>query len=338
MLSNKRYIISRVISDLRNGFCVCLVKNARKTFFFCKNTIHPEILKTIHDCKVVATKEYFNHHYRGDAAGVQSENVVLSQVVSDSGERWFSFEKNTNDVENFAIQLAKTAELQPILISTETVIEGIPFETINVNDIDFNIQTFQYEIAFIAKANIQLAHAPKAEIYAFGSKFGGHEHYAILVNNPLEEENPLVRIHSSCYTGDLLSSLRCDCRDQLQEAIAFMNNSSGILLYVMQEGRGIGLANKIKAYNFQQAQGLDTVESNFAVGFEDEERSFLPASKMLEFFGKSAVRLITNNPKKSKDLENLGIKVLETVPTYFNPNEFNAEYLKVKKEKMGHTI
>lgn len=338
MLSNKRYIISRVISDLRNGFCVCLVKNARKTFFFCKNTIHPEILKEINDCKVVTTKEFFNIHYKGDAAGVQSQNVVLSQVKSESGERWFSFERNSDDVENFAIQLTKTAELQPILIETETAIEGIPFEVVNFDDFAFDIKTFQYEISFIAKADIQLAHAPKAEIYAFGSKFGGHEHYAILVNNPLKEENPLVRIHSSCYTGDLLASLRCDCRDQLQEAITFMNNSSGILLYVMQEGRGIGLANKIKAYNLQQEQGLDTVESNFAVGFEDEERSFLPASKMLEFFGKHAVRLITNNPKKANDLETLGIKVLETVPTYFNPNEFNAEYLKVKKEKMGHIL
>ncbi len=338
MLNNKRYVISRVISDLRNGFCVCLVQNARKTFFFCKQTIHPDVLNLIKNCKVVTTKEYFNHHYKSDASGVQTQNVILGQTVSDSGERWFSFEQNAGEIENFAIQIVKTAELQPILISTETEIEGIPFETINVNNIDFDIKIFQYEISFIAKANIQLVKAPKAEIYAFGSKFGGHEHYAILVNDPLKEENPLVRIHSSCYTGDLLASLRCDCRDQLQEAIAFMNNSSGILLYVMQEGRGIGLANKIKAYNFQQEQGLDTVESNFAVGFEDEERSFLPACKMLEFFGKNAVRLITNNPKKSQDLENLGIQVLETVPTYFKPNEFNAEYLQVKKEKMGHIL
>jgi GTP cyclohydrolase II len=338
MLSNKRYILSSAISGLRNGFCVCLIKNARKTFFFCKNTIHPEILQEINDCKVVTTKEYFNYYYSGDASGIQNENVVLSQTLLQSGERWFSFEQNADDVDNFAIQLAKIAELQPILIATQNEIEGLPYQTIDIDNIDFDVKTFQYEISFIAKAKIQLAKAQNAEIYAFCSKFGGHEHYAILINDPLKDKNPLVRIHSSCYTGDLLASLRCDCRDQLQESIAFMNNSSGILLYVMQEGRGIGLANKIKAYNLQQENGLDTVESNFAVGFEDEERSFVPAVKMLHFFQKKDIKLITNNPKKADDISKLGITVAETVPTYFNPNQFNAEYLQVKKDKMGHTL
>ena len=339
MLNNKRYIISRVISDIRNGFCVCLVKNARKTFFFCKNTIHPEILSKIKDCNIVTTKEYFNHHFVGDASGIATESVILKQNLSNN-DRWFSFDRVANDVEIFALQLAKTAELQPILIEIDTMdgLNNIPFETIEIDNVDFDIKTFQYEISFIAEAKIQLAKAPNAEIYAFCSKFGGHEHYAILVNNPLKETNPLVRIHSSCYTGDLLASLRCDCRDQLQETIALMNESSGILLYIMQEGRGIGLANKIKAYSLQQESGLDTVESNLALGFEDDERSFLPAVKMLEFFNKKSIRLITNNPKKAHDIEQFGISVIETVPTYFNPNQYNAEYLQVKKDKMGHTI
>lgn len=320
-----RFKTARMISDLRNGFCVCLVENARKTFFFCRNTIHPKTLLTIQNYDVITTKEYYNHHHNDK---VQS-NVVLNSHLE--------FQRNTTPHEDIAIQIIKTAELQPIIISTETESQ-VPFETVNINDIDFDIKNFRYEINMMAKSKIQLHNAPSSEIYAFSSKFGGHEHYAILINNPLKEENPLVRIHSSCYTGDLLASLRCDCRDQLQESIAQMNKTSGILLYIMQEGRGIGLANKILAYNFQQEQNLDTVESNFAVGFEDDERSFLPAFKILEYLGKNSIRLLTNNPKKANDLTQLGIKVIETVPTYFKPHQHNQEYLQVKKEKMGHAI
>lgn len=316
---------SRVISDLRNGFCVCLVKNARKTFFFSQNTIHPEVLMKIKKYSIITTKEYFNFHYNENS----NANVVLAED--------YVLQRSTNEMEDIALQMLKTAELQPIAIMAEEE-PAVPFETIDIDDINFDIKNFRYEISFLAKSKIQLNHAPSSEIYAFGSKFGGHEHYAILINNPLQEEHPLVRIHSSCYTGDLLASLRCDCRDQLQESIAFMSKTSGILLYIMQEGRGIGLANKILAYNFQQEQGLDTVESNFAVGFEDDERSFLPAFKILEYLGKNSIRLVTNNPKKVQDLAQFNITVVETVPTYLKPNEHNQEYLHVKKNKMGHKI
>lgn len=322
-----RYRLSRIISDLRNGFCVCLVENARKTFFFCNQTIHPEIFNNLPKYQIIATEEYFNHHYNKQLKG----NVVLN---SD-----YSFIKHTSSIQNIAIQITKAAELQPILIQIDDTspIPSVPYETIDVNDISHDIINFRYELTFLAKSPIQLTNAPNSELYAFASKFGGHTHYAILINNPLKVENPLVRIHSSCYTGDLLSSLRCDCRDQLQESISFMNQTNGILLYIMQEGRGIGLANKIIAYNFQQKQKLDTVESNFAVGFQDDERSFVPASKILEYFNKTSIRLITNNPKKVNDLPE-AITVTETIPTFLKPNKYNQEYLKVKQNKMGHTI
>jgi GTP cyclohydrolase II len=217
-----------------------------------------------------------------------------------------------------------------------TIKKVVPYETINTDEIDFDIKEFQYEINFISKADIQLANAPHCAIYAFSSKYGGYEHYAILVNNPLAENVPLVRIHSSCYTGDLISSLRCDCGDQLKNSITEMNKTSGILLYIMQEGRGIGLANKIKAYGLQQECGLDTVDSNLALGFEGEERSFTPAAKILEYFGKNEINLMTNNPKKAGDLLLYGIKIAKITPTYFKPHKENQEYLQIKKEKMGH--
>jgi GTP cyclohydrolase II len=117
-----------------------------------------------------------------------------------------------------------------------------------------------------------------------------------------------------------------------------MNKTSGILLYIMQEGRGIGLANKIQAYELQQSCGLDTVESNLALGFEGEERSFIPAAEMLKFFKKTEINLMTNNPKKGEDLLTNGIIVKELTPTYFKPHKENQAYLQIKKEKMGHIL
>lgn len=319
--------MARIIADLRNGFCFRLIKNSRKILFFCKNTIHSEILKEFSQYNIICTKDYYNHHYKKN----ETQNIIL-----DSNSNFHSY---TEDFHNIAIEICKTAELQPMLICIETDEDpSCPFEEIKLDDISIDIKNFRYELNHLATADLQLKNAENSQIMAFGCKFGGHEHYAILVNNPLKEEVPLVRIHSSCYTGDLLASLRCDCRDQLQESIKIMNETSGILLYIMQEGRGIGLTNKILAYNLQQKENLDTVESNFAVGFEDDERSFIPAAKILEYLQKTNINLLTNNPKKAEDLSSIGIKINDIVPTTFSPHQYNEEYLKVKAEKMGHNF
>jgi GTP cyclohydrolase II len=328
-MQNNRYKLARTIADIRNGFCMLIVKNASKTFYFAKNTIHPDVLTTIPNCEIVTTKELYNFINKNENSNF---NVVLKNDMS--------FSCNANDSDNMAIQITKIAEIQPVLfkITDPNYTPEVPFETINYDDIDFAIKNFQYELTFLAKAKIHLSIAQNCEIYAFGSKHGGHQHYAILVNSPLLEQTPLVRVHSSCYTGDLISSLRCDCGDQLKNAIIEMNKTSGILLYIMQEGRGIGLANKIKAYEFQQECGLDTVESNLALGFEDEERSFVPAAEILKFLKKTEINLMTNNPKKAEDLTQNGITVKSLKPTYFNPHKENEEYLQVKKAKMGHIL
>lgn len=348
-MQNNRYKVARIIADIRNGFCISIVKNARKTFYFSKSTIHPDVLNTLPDFEIVTTGEWYNfniageslmalEHLSGHKVQTQSRGSAVNHHVVLGVD--MSFLREADDSDIMAIRIAKTAELEPVLIriSDQNYTPEVPFETIDFERIDFDIRHFQYEINFLAKADIQLAVAPNCQIYAFGSRFGGHEHYAILVNDPLSEKHPLVRVHSSCYTGDLISSLRCDCGDQLKNSLAEMNKTSGILLYIMQEGRGIGLANKIKAYELQQKCGLDTVDSNIAIGFEGEERSFIPAAKILEYFGKREIRLMTNNPKKAGDLLSSGIKIVETVPTYFKPHNHNQAYLKVKKERMGHTF
>ena len=150
--------------------------------------------------------------------------------------------------------------------------------------------------------------------------------------------SPLTRIHSQCFTGDLLGSLKCDCGGQLRLALERMGEEgSGLLLYLLQEGRGIGLVNKLRAYRLQD-QGFDTVQANQRLGFGTDERAYRPAAEILKKLGFTHVRLLTNNPAKVAGLERCGIKVTERRALLTEPNRHNAEYLRAKAEKTGHKI
>jgi len=172
-------------------------------------------------------------------------------------------------------------------------------------------------------------------IIAFENELDFKEHVAI-VKEPYGDV-PLVRIHSKCLTGDTLASLKCDCGSQLANSLRMIAQEGGILLYMDQEGRGIGLKEKIKAYELQD-KGLDTVEANKALGFKADERTYEAAFQMLRALGVSKVRLITNNPAKAKALEEFGIEVVEVVPAPPEVTEYNRNYLKVKVEKLGHKL
>lgn len=159
-----------------------------------------------------------------------------------------------------------------------------------------------------------------------------------LVKGDLDPSNPvLLRIHSECLTGDVFGSQRCDCGQQLQAALHFIGNKGGMLIYLRQEGRGIGLHAKIEAYKKQEG-GMDTVQANTELGFKPDERNYESALKMLRFFGIDKVNLLTNNPKKIAALEEGGVCILERIPLVFPSNPFNDKYLKTKREKMGHLI
>ena len=162
------------------------------------------------------------------------------------------------------------------------------------------------------------------------------ENHLILVNGDIKE-NMLVRVHSQCLTGDTFHSLKCDCQKQLQTAMEKIGKEGGILLYLNQEGRGIGLANKIKAYKLQE-QGMDTVEANEKLGFTADQRDYTEAAKILKDLDIKSIKLLTNNPEKIKGLEEAGIKITERIPLQIPSTKHSEEYLKTKKEKLGHLI
>ncbi|MEC9311354.1 MAG: GTP cyclohydrolase II, partial [Pseudomonadota bacterium] len=164
------------------------------------------------------------------------------------------------------------------------------------------------------------------------------EHYAVEIGRPDRSKPVLARLHSACFTGDVLGSLKCDCGPQLRGALAQMGEEgAGVLLYLNQEGRGIGLANKMRAYSLQD-QGFDTVEANHRLGFEDDERDFRLGAAILKEMGFSSVRLMTNNPNKIAMMEKTGIAVAERVPLKVGENAHNAGYLATKAAKSGHLL
>ena len=177
--------------------------------------------------------------------------------------------------------------------------------------------------------------AAYGEFTVIGYKDQQGEHLALTKGKVTQ--NPLVRIHSQCVTGDALSSLRCDCGEQLDQSLKMIAQEGGILLYLQQEGRGIGLFNKIAAYHHQD-QGLDTVEANTKLGFKDDARDYRIVVDILRDLGVASIKLLTNNPRKVQQLENAGIKVVERVPLLIAPNSVNAGYLKVKRQKLGHYL
>lgn len=180
-------------------------------------------------------------------------------------------------------------------------------------------------------------HATPTQFVSFHGFRDKKEHIAIVYGNANEEDAPLVRLHSECLTGDVFHSQRCDCGEQLAEAQSLMTQTGGILLYLRQEGRGIGLYNKIDAYELQD-QGIDTYKANEMLGFGEDQRDFEPAAQMLHALSVKKVRLLSNNPRKSNALTDHGIEVIETLNTGVFANQFNEAYLKAKVDQHEHRL
>jgi GTP cyclohydrolase II len=226
-----------------------------------------------------------------------------------------------------ALRLARTAGLLPALWLLDPATAAT---AVSVADIDR-----PPTVELVARARLPLDDLPETQIVAFRASDDGQEHVALVIG-AFGGEPALVRLHSECLTGDVFGSLKCDCGPQLKEALKIIGaNGGGVLLYLRQEGRGIGLANKLRAYALQD-RGLDTVEANRRLGFADDERDYAHAAAILHALGIDRVRLLTNNPAKVAGLEAAGIKVVERVPHHMPANPHNADYLATKRKKSGH--
>ena len=231
-----------------------------------------------------------------------------------------------------ALRLARIAGVLPAFYGRDG---GTAAVAIAAADIDAHEDAARLMIA--ARARLPVAGAENAEIVAFRTADMPGEHVALLIGAP-NGQPPLVRLHSECLTGDVLGSLKCDCGPQLHAAIeAIAASGWGILLYLRQEGRGIGLINKLRAYALQD-QGFDTVDANTRLGFAIDARDFAVAARMLELLGQRTIRLLTNNPDKVASLEAHGIRIVERVPHHLPPNPHNARYLATKRDRTGHQL
>jgi GTP cyclohydrolase II len=245
-----------------------------------------------------------------------------------------------------AVGLAKLARLLPAAVTAEIADPGaddLPawtarhdLQLVDAGDVFQYEQTAARTLRPVSEAKVPLFDAEDARIVAFRPGDGGLEHLAIIIGDPRADDPVLTRLHSECFTGDLLGSLRCDCGEQLRGAIKQISEAgNGILLYLAQEGRGIGLANKLRAYELQD-QGFDTMDANEQLGFDADERVYLVAARMLRELKFKRVRLMTNNPDKVAALSRCGITVETRVPLAFPANEHNEFYLRTKVLKGGH--
>jgi GTP cyclohydrolase II len=242
-----------------------------------------------------------------------------------------------------AVALAKRARLLPAAVLAPVadpagLAASADLLTVSAADILAAGGIAARDLHLVTSARVPLAGAENARVVAFRPADGTTEHLAIVVGEPPTAEPVLARLHSECFTGDLLGSLRCDCGQQLRGALALMaERGGGVLLYLAQEGRGIGLINKLRAYRLQD-EGFDTIEANERLGFEADERLFEAAAEMLRELGYARVRLLTNNPDKVAALGRLGIEVVERVGHAFPASNHNEAYLATKRRRSGHYL
>ena len=227
------------------------------------------------------------------------------------------------------LRLAKAAQLLPAVVG---VAADAPA---GVTAVDPAWLAGAPAVRDVVAARLPMALAGRGRLRVFREGLAGEEHVAVEVGQVDRAAPVLVRLHSACFTGDVLGSTKCDCGPQLHAALAALGEAGGVLLYLAQEGRGIGLANKMRAYDLQD-QGFDTVEANHRLGFEDDERDFRLGAALLRRLGIERIRLMTNNPRKIEMMRAQGIEVIERVPLHVGRGADNAAYLDVKRLKSGH--
>ena len=263
-----------------------------------------------------------NYPYKGPFNSIREGNSMLAET---------------------AIDLCKKARLLPaaliVSISKESKNLLIRNQVSHASVQDLSKKTYHFELlSNLSSARLPISNKTEIELKVFRDLTEFSEHYAIVFGDPYNSDNCITRIHSACFTGDLLGSKKCDCGDQFKGAISTMQkHEKGVLLYLNQEGRGIGLANKMRAYHLQN-MGYDTVEANHRLGFEDDERDLAVAAQILKSLNLNNIKLMTNNPRKIELLSEHGIKVSKRIPLIVKANSKNKNYLHTKAAKSGHLL
>lgn len=241
-------------------------------------------------------------------------------------------------LERLALQLSKSARLLPAALVVDHKSEPSRDWTVLNASETASLLAAPVHHAKVVSGRVPIEVSTAGQVHVFRPNDGGEDHVVCEIGRPARSEPVLARLHSACFTGDVLASRKCDCGPQLHAALEQMGTEgAGVLLYLSQEGRGIGLANKLRAYSLQD-QGFDTVEANHRLGFEDDERDFRTGADLLKRLGFSRIRLMTNNPAKVAMMEAQGIEVVERVPLRVGRRAENAGYLDVKARKSGHLL
>ena len=353
--------IARARGDLRMGVPVVIVSGTCGILIQAAETLTPERAEkaralpgeTVLTITARRAETLKARAYDGDLARIR--------VPKDADLRWISaladpaddlrtpmkgpfqsVRDGNADAHRIALRLAKDARLLPSVLITELQ-DAVAFATHHLLTVLYTAQVAPLlgksaHYNDIVHARLPMEVSESGRLHVFRPDDGGEEHYAIIIGSPDRTKPVLTRLHSACFTGDLMGSLKCDCGPQLRGALAQMGaEGSGVLLYLNQEGRGIGLANKMRAYSLQD-QGFDTVEANHRLGFEDDERDFRIGAALLNKLGISDIRLLTNNPAKIDMMKKTGIDVSERVPLKVGENRFNQAYLQTKADKSGHLL
>lgn len=352
--------LNRARADLRMGLPVVLSDAGRALLVAAAEVLTPERLA---DLRGLGAPVLVLTSRRAETLKARAYDGDLARIVvpGDAGVTWLravadprddlstpmkgpfaSLRDGAADLHRAGISLAKSAQLLPAVVAV-TIDEGFAFAARHGLTLlpltEAGPDLFSAGAMHpVVSARVPMVASEAGRVHIFRPEDGSTEHYAIEIGQPDRAKPVLARLHSACFTGDVLGSLKCDCGPQLNAALAQMGTEgAGVLLYLNQEGRGIGLANKMRAYALQD-QGFDTVEANHRLGFEDDERDFRIGAAILREMGFGAVRLLTNNPKKVAMMEARGLQVAERVPLKVGETPQNRGYLATKAAKSGHLL
>ncbi|MGL9717808.1 MAG: GTP cyclohydrolase II [Wolbachia sp.] len=347
--------VERAISEIRRGMPIIIYGESDYLLFAAAETLERNSFdqyKLISDnLYITLTSSKVQYTFKNEKSGSKRLSVndfdELLHLVNCSAENNTKELQCSKTIDEYATTLLRFSELLPYALVVDMAFrdknemrDWCEKNDIIALDISF-VNHFQqnHDVYEVCKTSLFLKQTQEVNIISYRTKNGGKEHYAIIIGSPGENGEPLVRIHSSCYTGDLLDSLSCDCRSQLHQAIQIIADSrGGIILYLMQDGRGIGLTNKLRAYDMQRKYNLDTVDANRILGFEDDERSFAVAAEILKKLDIKKIQLLTNNGRKLSELKNNDIEVTECLPLIMERNKYNDSYMETKFSKLGHKL